>query len=751
MSRNALVVVVLSIAVGAVLAVPARAGTYVVRACGPDGANRAFAPGATRYMQAFATCPATEENGTGTGIVARAEPNGGGGHVPLHSSAWQVFEAPPGATLQSMSFSASSGRGSGCWSLGIWGWDADAFHPGDHLWGFAADCSQTPGGYTRFLGPITVDLRGHSRMRFGVRCDSGGGCPTDHPVMTWQSMSNVAVTVRDDSRPSISPTGGELLGSGWHRGTEVGWAHYSDNVGVKFVHGQLDGVHNFSIHDFSDPGWPDWARCDFARPRPCQDLAAAVTLDTTSVSDGAHTVRLAAYDAAGNPETHDHAIRVDNHAPLAPRGVDVRGGEAWRAANGFDLAWTNPAGQVAPIARAHWRLCRADGSECRTQATDGPDRTTLDGVRVPAAGEWGLSVWLADEAGNADEALAADPVRLRLDDVAPESPGFDLLDPADPLRVSLPASDRHSGLAGVRIELRPRGGDWRALPTRLDVDRAVARIPDTELRDGPHDLRAVLRDQVGNERTVEADRTGRAMTVLLPLRTATRLRAGAAAARRCRVVRRRTVTRRVCTTPPAATPSAGPKPLRLAFAATGRLAGVLETTTGRPLAGAPVAVAERLRSQTAWRPVTTATTDAAGVFSLPVAAGPSRTLRLTYAGSDTAFPATLEQRLLVPAAATLTADRRHARNGGRVMFTGRLRGRPVPRGGRTVDLQAHYRGAWRTFATPRTDSAGRWRFPYRFGATRGRVVYRFRALVKREAAYPYEQGASPTARVTVTG
>jgi hypothetical protein len=721
MSRNALVVVVLSIAVGAVLAVPARAGTYVVRACGPDGANRAFAAGVTRGMQAFATCPATEENGTGTGIVARAEPNGGGGLVPLHSSAWQVFQAPPGATLQSMSFSASSGRGSGCWSVGIWGWDGDAFHPGDHLWGFDADCSQTPGGYTRFLGPIAVDLRGHSRMRFGVRCDSGGGCPTDHPVMTWQSMSNVAVTVRDDSRPTISPTGGALLDDGWHRGTELGWAWYSDNVGVKFVHGQLDGVHNFSLQDFSDPGWPDWVRCDFARPRPCQDLAAAVTLDTTTVVDGAHTVRLAAYDAAGNPETHDHAIRVDNHAPLAPRGIDVRGGVAWRAANGFDLVWTNPTGQVAPIARAHWRLCRAAGSECRTQATDGHDRATLDGVRVPAAGEWGLSVWLADEAGNADEALAADPVRLRLDDVAPESPGFDLLDPADPLRVSLPASDRHSGLAGARIELRPRGGDWRVLPTRLDGDRATARIPDTELRDGPHDLRAVLRDQVGNERTVEADRTGRAMTVLLPLRTVTRLRVRAA------------------------------RPLRLAFAATGRLAGVLETALGRPVPGAAIAVSERTRTQTAWRAVTTATPDSAGAFALPIAAGPSRTLRLTYAGSDATLPATLEQRVLVPAAATLTADRRHVRNGARVMFSGRLRGRPVPRGGRTVDLQAHYRGAWRTFATPRTDSAGRWRFPYRFGATRGRVVYRFRALVKREAAYPYEQGASPTARVTVTG
>ena len=40
---------------------------------------------------------------------------------------------------------------------------------------------------------------------------------------------------------------------------------------------------------------------------------------------------------------------------------------------------------------------------------------------------------------------------------------------------------------------------------------------------------------------------------------------------------------------------------------------------------------------------------------------------------------------------------------------------------------------------------------YRFGATVGRVVYSFRVLVKPEAAYPYETGHSPTAKVTVVG
>jgi nucleotide-binding universal stress UspA family protein len=57
----------------------------------------------------------------------------------------------------------------------------------------------------------------------------------------------------------------------------------------------------------------------------------------------------------------------------------------------------------------------------------------------------------------------------------------------------------------------------------------------------------------------------------------------------------------------------------------------------------------------------------------------------------------------------------------------------------------------RTFATPRTDRRGRWAYRYRFGATHGTVRYRFRARIRREAAYPYELGYSRRVTVTVRG
>jgi hypothetical protein len=721
-------VALLAAAAAALGAAPAHAGSYEVRACHSDGVNRAFWAYANSGLIAYARCPGADYQGITTGLVARADRNAGGGRLGAGASAWQIFEAPPGAALQSMTFRASGGRASGCWAFGVFGWDGDAFHPGDHLWGFPGDCANQPGGWTYFAGPYALDLRGHQKVRMGVRCESAGGCDTSS-METWASLKDVTITVRDDSAPSLSANGGELLGDGWHRGTEWMWAAARDNVGIRRVYGQLDGSGAFASQDFGQPGWPESITCDFARPRPCADLDnAGLPLDTRTAADGVHALRFVGVDAAGNVASLERAIAVDNHAPGPPRAPSVAGGEAWRGAGPFDVAWTNPSGQTAPIMRVHWRLCR-DGA-CEEGSRDGAGISRLGGLRVVGAGDSTLALWLEDEAGNVDAAQAADPVHLRLDDVAPRTAGFDLADPADPRRVSLAASDVHSGLAAARIELRERGGGtWRVLPTALASDgRAVARIPDAELADGTYELRALIRDAVGNETLADRDVTGRPMVVVLPLRLATR------------IVRRSSAAR-----------GALREPLRVAFGRTATLAAVLETWQGRPVARAVVDVLERPRTRRAWRRAGAVRTDSFGRFSWRVAAGPSRHVRLAFEGDDLLLPASLEARVLVPAAGTLRADRRRARNGQTVVFTGRLRGLPLPRGGRTVDLQAHYRGAWRTFATPRTDKRGRWRQPYRFGATRGRVVYRFRALIKRDASYPYEQGTTPTVRVTVTG
>ena len=87
-------------------------------------------------------------------------------------------------------------------------------------------------------------------------------------------------------------------------------------------------------------------------------------------------------------------------------------------------------------------------------------------------------------------------------------------------------------------------------------------------------------------------------------------------------------------------------------------------------------------------------------------------------------------------------DRRDAVNGEDVTFRGRLEGGPSRAGGELVEIQVSQRGKWRTFAQPRTEASGRWRYQYRFETVSGHARFRFRARIRRQAGYPYVTGSS---------
>jgi hypothetical protein len=285
----------------------------------------------------------------------------------------------------------------------------------------------------------------------------------------------------------------------------------------------------------------------------------------------------------------------------------------------------------------------------------------------------------------------------------------------------------------------------------------TALVPDTELPDGTYELRALAHDVAGNERVAAGYGDGSPAVVVLPLRTPTRLvgEARGATRRTCRTItttvrrgrRRIRVRRRVCRTTTARTALGGS--LAVPFGRGATIRGALQTYAGRPVSGAPIAVSAEPRTGGA-RHVTTLRTAGDGGFAYAAPSGPSRTLRFAFAGDELLLPTRADVALRVPAGATLHANRRSVRNGRGVAFSGRLLARPAfP--GKLVVLQAHYRGAWRTFAVTRADARGRYRQSYRFQATVGRVAYRFRVLVPREASYPYESGVTPVVTVVVRG
>lgn len=104
--------------------------------------------------------------------------------------------------------------------------------------------------------------------------------------------------------------------------------------------------------------------------------------------------------------------------------------------------------------------------------------------------------------------------------------------------------------------------------------------------------------------------------------------------------------------------------------------------------------------------------------------------------------ATRTLTLTVPAALTLHIAPRTAPSESAIRFSGRLRGGPLPAGGKQLVLEARAPDAqWIEFHVIRTGTRGRFGYVYRFRLG-GPAHYQFRVLCEREADFPFATGSS---------
>ena len=503
------------------------------------------------------------------------------------------------------------------------------------------------------------------RVGFQLRCGPGFSCSQGSYADLRLRGRSFDFTLRDDVAPGVGEPRGTLLTGGWVRGVRtVSFPASDTGGGIALAEAVFDSglVQRWS---------PDCATSAgrYARLAPCPgQWGGEWAVDTTRLPDGGRHLHLFATDAGGAQTQRTAAAYVDNGAPATPRDATLVGHDGWRAANGFELRWTNPAGQHAPIARARWQACPAPGiaagspAACVNGERSATGIATSGPIAVPAAGAWDVRLWLEDMAGNADPETATAARRLRFD---PDPPRlrFQAAAPGAPARVEV-ATEDVSGVEHGRVEVRRYGTEeWIAVPTEQAGSDLVAALAEQQRAGGAYDLRARAVDRAGNEgladggvRTFAEGVPGsQAAPALGPPSSDARLPSVARPQRRPRA--RATIGAR---------PPAGPR-------------------------------AKREPGARGW--------------------GRSR------------------QRLSV--------------DGGRpVLFHGRV-GRPLPRYGKLVEVQAHFRGRWRTISAVRARRDGRWRFRYVFGAASRRATYRLRARVPVEAGYPFAAGASPPVRVTV--
>jgi hypothetical protein len=647
-----------------------------------------------------------------------------------------VFNAPPGTAISRFRWSGHARRRDCRYALQLY-----AEQPG----GAAVPIKNVPAnrrcptakhaqgaGWPR---PRTYDVGGASRIVQRVVCvgERGRGFCSARGLNYIRTFTAQA-TVIDTSGPAVNVIADNPFTRGeWVKGRQTVSYDASDNVGVRAARVTI-GDSNPSGHTRT---------CNYAQRVPCPSGPGQVVVESSESTEGTQPLAVIAEDAAGN-STASSAItaRIDHTAPGAV-AIGVDGGDRWRNSNGFDLAWANaPEGDRAPITSAHYRLCPVSGGDCRSGERTGDGISRVDDLAVPAAGEWDLRLWRGDGAGNSEPSNASVPVRLRFDPEPPSMRGFEPQAANDPTRLSVVAEDRVSGVAGGEIEISREGsGSWQTLATELIGDRLVSRIDDAGLPPGAYVVRARARDRAGNLTDTNRRLDGQPMILKLPLRAETMIEVGQLDSRRVRrTVGRRGNRRKVWRRVPVLRPAA-----RARYGRSVRLAGRLTYRDGQPVAGAPITV------YSAEQPAGMLTTDSRGGFSYTAQATSTRTLRFAHLGSSTILPAQDTVEILTLGTSSLRVSKRRTLNGGSVVFSGRVPGRPLPAVGKLVEIQVLLSKGWQTFRTLRTDSAGRWQQPYRFQNTCGVERFRFRARVPEEAGHPFETGASSAASVRVRG
>jgi len=476
------------------------------------------------------------------------------------------------------------------------------------------------------------------------------------------------------------------------------------------------------------------------------------------LNEGVTAVRLRTISNAGVPSeiVGTTYLRLDRTPPVLGES-DMPVEDYWyrdslaialEAQDQEHLSGMIPAPPEKPLVEGAYLAYELDGGF--TQSVRGG----AGGVDVTTDGHHTLTYQAFDAAGNGS---VKREVGFKIDGTDPVG-AFGALDPADPRGLRVEVEDATSGVADGAIEYRREGEDrFKRLATTHAGGVLRARIDDQTLTAGRYEARAVVTDVAGNEAVIDRWTDGSKTTLAMPLRLSAEIGvagivkvkgcAKAARKRRGKEGRRKPMARPKCRRKKAKAVTS----LELKHGKRAASTGRLVTTQGAPIADAPVVVEGQPRSGGTFVKLGVARTDTRGNFGFTLPAGPSRTIRYRYDGTDTVRPAAAQLTTKVNAAARLKVDRRRLRNGQTVQFAGRLLGKPIPSTGKLVALQAKVGREWRTFATPRANAKGAFKHRYRFTATTGLRRYEFRAVVAREAAYPYEKGLSRIVKVIVRG
>jgi hypothetical protein len=319
--------------------------------------------------------------------------------APSGNFAQWRFDAPAGTTVTRLRLRREIGKQENTWELYTRAAD------GTRLGGTTgpslndSDCVVDPDSFTcqvGFPGSAGADWTGLNTtgVRVGIRCVAAS-CATGATLHeAWTAIYGAIVTVDDPTAPTAAGTAGSLLTDAYVHGGETATLNSaSDATGIRAVQ-VIEGGTLLAESQRT---------CDFSRRVPCTNLTApaSVTVATTGMPDGQHTIHVGATDAAGNfTAATSQQVTVDNTAPAAPTPTSPTSQTV--SASSATVSWQAPDGQVAPISAAHITLCSpSDVCQSTTQAA-GPARGSASLSLTSGYGVYRVLVSLEDAAGNTD-------------------------------------------------------------------------------------------------------------------------------------------------------------------------------------------------------------------------------------------------------------------------------------------------------------------------------------------------------------
>jgi hypothetical protein len=276
------------------------------------------------------------------------------------------------------------------------------------------------GSHSGHFDSTIQDLGPFADVGVGVFCSKSAGNCSYAPDQLAR-MSKISFLMEDVSPPAAPFVAGAAADGEWVGGTtavavgetDVGGGVYRTTVEVNGQ--QLLG------DTICEPG-QDVAGY-VSSMSPCDQIKLRyLNVDTTAAGfeeGAANEVRVCTHEfgfAAASTCTVEE-FKVDNQAPAAPRNLEVAGGQGWHRDNEFDLSWTNPEQENAPISAATVRVTGPNGFEA-TSTIVGSDITAVDDVTVPSVGAYRAEVFLRDAAGN-ETRLNSAAVDLKFDDTVP--------------------------------------------------------------------------------------------------------------------------------------------------------------------------------------------------------------------------------------------------------------------------------------------------------------------------------------------